>query len=194
MTEPKPLKFKKLGNFLSEKQLTEHHDVLYVGYCKKIAEIREKLKTIEKDANATYSHFRALKIAESFAWNGVLLHEAYFENLGGDGKVNGAIFGLIKRDFGSFEKWVEDFKACCMSARGWVVLVYDLNDKKLHNYICDAHNQFGIWGAIPLVVMDMYEHAYFIDYGTNKKAYIDLFMSNLDFEYSNSIIKRFKLA
>ena len=193
MPQPKPLKYKKLNGFLSDKQLAEHHGVLYAGYCKKIDEIREKLKTIEKDANAVYSHFRALKIAESFAWMGVVLHEVYFDNLGGNGKSSGAILDLIKRDFGSFEKWLEDFKACCLSSRGWVILAYDLNDNKLHSYICDAHNQFGIWSAIPLVVMDMYEHAYFIDYATNKKSYIEAFMNHINFGYANEVIKSFRL-
>ena len=69
-----------------------------------------------------------------------------------------------------------------MSARGWVILAYDLNDGRLHNYISDIHNQGIVLGTIPLIVLDMYEHAYFIDFGTDKKSYIDWFLSSINWE------------
>src|SRR3989338_2094316 len=143
--EAKPLKYKQL-NGISEKQLSEHHDVLYAGYVKKIQEIRQKLESADKEsANATSSDFRALKIEESFALNGVRLHELYFDNLGGDGKAKGDILKLIEADFGSLESWQKEFAACGMSARGWVVMTYDWEERKLRNYVCDLHNQGGIW-------------------------------------------------
>lgn len=191
--EVKPLKFRSL-NGISEKQIAEHHDVLYAGYIKKINEIREKLKAVNKDdANATFSDFRALKVEETFALNAVKLHEGYFDNLGGDGKPNGAILKMIEEDFSSFEEWEKDFKACGMSARGWIVLAFDLNDNKLHNFICDAHNLYGIWNCIPLIILDMYEHAYFIDFATAKKKYIDVFMQNIDWNFVNSLIEFYRI-
>ena len=191
--EVKPLKFKSL-NGISEKQINEHHDVLYVGYVKKINEIREKLKSVNKDeANATFSDFRALKVEETFALNGVRLHEGYFDNLGGDGNPIGKILKMIQDDFGSFEEWEKDFKACCTSARGWVILLFDLNDKRLHNIICDSHNMYGIWNCIPLLIMDMYEHAYFIDFATAKKKYIEAFMQNIDWTFVNSLTELYKI-
>ena len=187
--ESKPLKYKELKG-ISEKQLKEHHDVLYAGYVKKINEIREKLKTADRaGANATYSDIRALKLEEGFALNGVILHEAYFDSLGGDGKPKGAILDLIKEDFGSYDAWKNDLIACGISARGWVVLAYDWNDGKLHNYVCDIHNQGGIWGCSMLIVLDVYEHAYFIDYATGRKAYIEAFLNNLDFTMANKYIE-----
>ena len=192
--EVKPLKYKELKG-ISEKQLKEHHDVLYAGYVNKINEIREKLKTAEKaSANATYSDFRALKLEEGFALNGVKLHEVYFDNLGGDGKPKGPILDLINEDFGSYESWKEDLIACGMAARGWVVLVYDWDDKKLHNHVCDLHNQGGVWGASALLVLDMYEHAYFIDYGTSKKKYIEAFINNISFDRANQYIKQARMV
>lgn len=191
--EPKPLKYKQL-NGISEKQLSEHHDVLYAGYVKKIQEIRQKLEAADKEsANATSSDFRALKIEESFALNGVRLHELYFDNLGGDGKAKGDILKLIEADFGSLESWQKEFIACGMSARGWVVLSYDWEERKLRNYVCDLHNQGGIWGASPLLVLDMYEHAYFIDFATAKKKYIEAFMANVDWDEVNNRIKHHRM-
>lgn len=188
--EAKQLKYKQL-NGISEKQLSEHHDVLYAGYVKKIQEIRQKLEAADREsANATSSDFRALKIEESFALNGVRLHELYFDNLGGDGKAKGEILKLIEADFGSLESWQKEFAACGMSARGWVILTYDWEERKLRNYVCDLHNQGGIWGASPLLVLDMYEHAYFIDFATAKKKYIEAFMSNVDWDEVNDRIKR----
>ncbi len=191
----KPLKYKQL-NGLSEKQLSEHHDVLYTGYVKKVNEIRQKLQTVDKTtANATYSDLRELKAEESFALNGVKLHEGYFDNLGGKGGLPiGKISELIKRDFSSEEAWQEEFKALGVCARGWVVLAYDWDDQKLHNYTCDAHNQGGIWNCSPLLILDVYEHAYFIDYQTGRKKYIDAFMQNIDWNQVNSIISHLHIG
>lgn len=190
----KPLKYKSLQG-LSEKQLSEHHGILYAGYVKKINEIWNKLKTVDLSlANATHSDLRELKVEETFALNGVKLHEAYFDNMGGDSKPSGDIAAWIAKDFGSHEKWEAEFKALGICARGWVVLALDIEDGKLHNYVCDVHNQGGIWGSIPLLVLDVYEHAYFIDYATGRKSYIEAFMKVIDWKHVNEIIKKYKLA
>lgn len=179
--EAKKLPFDKELEGISEKTTSIHHDKLYQGYVKKWGEIQEKLTATDKSAaNATYSELRELKLEETFAANGVLLHEAYFDALGGDGHQAGEIAETIKKDFGSFETWQEEFKALGMCARGWVVLAYDFNDGKLHNYLADLHNQGGIWGTAPLLVLDVYEHAYFIDYGSDRKTYIEDFFKNLN--------------
>ncbi len=193
MGEVIPLKYKSLEG-LSERQLKEHHDVLYSGYVKKVDEIRNALNATSKDnVNTTYADFRELKLELSFALNGVKLHEAYFANMGGNSKATGDILNLIELDWGSFEEWQRNLKASAMGARGWVVTAYDLDDNRLHNFSCDAHNQGNIWNAIALVVLDVYEHAYFIDYGTDRKSYLESFMKNLDFDYVNRKIKDFDL-
>jgi len=187
----KPLTYKSLPG-ISEKQLTEHHDVLYAGYVKKINEIRQKLASVDKTtANATYSDLRELKVEETFALNGVKLHESYFEDLGGDGKAHGQALTLIERDFGSFEKWAEEFKAEGLTSRGWVVLAYDLDEKRLFNVVCDLHNQGGIWASVPILVLDVYEHAYFIDYATGRKSYIEAFMKNINWKAMNDALSRY---
>src|SRR3989344_3101384 len=118
--EIKPLKYTKLDG-ISERQLKEHHDVLYAGYVKKVGEIEEKLKTVDLvSANATYSDLRALKVDETFALNGVRLHEGYFDNMGRGGQApSGRIKKLIERDFGSYDKWLAEFKSLGLAAPGW---------------------------------------------------------------------------
>lgn len=165
---------------LSERQAAEHIK-LYEGYVKKIEEIREKIKEAEKAGNAVYSEIRELKIEEGFCINAIKLHELYFENLEKK-EIAENLKSLIEKDFESFENWKKEFSACALSARGWALLAYDFKDNKLHNYICDMHNQGGIWNTIPMLVLDMYEHAFFIDYGTDKKSYISLFFDNINWE------------
>ncbi len=182
MHEQKPLKYTQLDG-LSERQLKEHHDILYVGYVNKLNEIEEKLKTTDRSsANGTYAEFRELKKEEVFATNGIYLHEYYFDNLGSDKNQSDEAKNIIAKDFGSYEKWEEDFRACGLAARGWVVLAYNFEDKKLHNYISDTHDNGGVWSCAPLIVLDVYEHAYFLDYGTKRKDYIGKFMTNIDWK------------
>ncbi len=192
MKTPKPLKYTKLEG-LSEKQLIEHHDILYVGYVKKVDEIEEKLKSADLvSANATFSDLRALKSEETFALNGVKLHEGYFDNMfEGISAPAGTVADLIIRDFGSVEHWTAEFKALGLCARGWVVLAYDLDDKRLRNIVCDSHNQGGVWNSVALLVMDVYEHAYFIDYATVRKAYIEAFFKNIDWSYVSGLIEKY---
>lgn len=192
MRQVKPLKYTELDG-LSEKQLKEHHDVLYTGYVKKIGEIEDKLKNVDLSlANATYSELRELKMEETFALNGVKLHEGYFDNMSkGGAKPAGKILEMITRDFGSCEAWEKEFKALGLTARGWVVLCYDLDERKLKNIICDSHNQGGVWNSIALLIMDVYEHAYFIDYATGRKAYIEAFFKNIDWQFVDRLIFKF---
>ncbi len=192
--EPVPLKYKTLEG-LSEKQLAEHHDVLYAGYVKKWNEIQEKLKKAERAAaNATYSEYGEMKREETFALNGVKLHEGYFNTMvSGGSQPSGIMRQWLADDFGSFEEWLDDFKALGLAARGWVILAMDLDDGKLYNYLCDSHNQGGVWNAIALLIMDVYEHAYFLDYATARKAYIEVFCKNIDWAFADRIISKFNL-
>ncbi|MBI2021068.1 superoxide dismutase [Candidatus Giovannonibacteria bacterium] len=196
MKEIKPLKYTSLDG-LSEKQLSEHHDVLYAGYVKKSVEIEEKLKDVDlSSANATYSDLRELKLEETFALNGVKLHEGYFDNMAfgaGKNRPSGKILEMMERDFGSYENWEHEFQAMGLCARGWVVLGYDLEEKKLRNVLCDVHNQGGVWNMLSLLVMDVYEHAYFIDYATARKAYIEAFFKNIDWQFVDHRISEYSL-
>ncbi len=193
MTEIKPLKYESLEG-ISEKNLKEHHDVLYAGYVKKVDSIREDLKQASKEGvNATYSNWRELNIELTFALNGVKLHEDYFANLGGDGEPVGDIQKFIEQDWSSYDDYKADLAACGMAARGWVVTAYDLDDNRLYNFCCDAHNQGCIFNTIPLVVLDVYEHAYYMDYGTKRMDYIQAFLKNIDYDFVNARIAEYEL-
>ena len=191
MTEPKPLKYSELPG-LSARQLAEHHDVLYVGYCKKIDQIRDEIKSADlTKANATWDAFREMKLEEGFAANGVILHERYFDNLSpAPAKPSVTLSAWLAEDFGSPEKWAEEFAAVAMSARGWAVLALDLADGKLRNYLADMHNQGGVWGCVPLIVMDVYEHAYFLDYATARKKYLETVMPLVDWAPANMMAEK----
>lgn len=172
---------------VTKKQYDVHLE-LYQGYVTKINEIWQELKTdpqLDK-ANATYSKYRGLKKGETYALDGVILHELYFENLGGTNNIPaGPAMDLIKQYFGTFEKWKEDFIACGKAARGWAILAFDQRSQSLHNILCDAHDDGPIWNAYPLLIMDVYEHAYFIDYANKKADYIDHFLLNVNWDVVN---------
>lgn len=189
----KPLNYDELPG-ISKAQLTPHHDTLYAGYVKKLAEIQDKLKTAETDGvNASYHPFRELKLEETFAANGVRLHEAYFDNLTPNGnQPGGKIKEMIERDYGSVDNWLALLRVSGLASRGWVVLCYDLEDHRLRTYLADVHNQGGVWNCLTLLVLDVYEHAYFIDYQTGRKDYLDAFIKNINWQFANDRIAQFE--
>ena len=168
----------------------EAHHRLYQGYVGKRNEILAKLETVDRSgANQVYSELRALKIDLSFAIGGIKNHEIYFAHLGGEGgDPNGAIDDLIRRDFGSVAAWRDDLKATGMAGRGWAWTVYDWDEQRLFNHIGDAQNTYAVWNAAPLVALDVYEHAYFLDFQTDRGSYIDAFFANLDWSVVNGWI------
>ena len=168
---------------ISEKTMTEHYK-LYQGYVNKYNEIMTKLESVDlKSANQVYSDLRSLKTDLSFAIGGVKNHEIYFEHLGGQGGgPKGQLKQAMERDFGSLEKWAENLKATGLSARGWVWLAYDHDWKHLFNYLGDAQNTFPIWNSTPVLALDTYEHAYWLDFGAARAGYIDAFFKNLDWD------------
>ncbi len=171
---------------ISQKTVEIHHGKLYAGYVNKSNEIKEKLGPIAKsgkaEGNQIYSELRGLKNAESFANNGVYLHENYFAILGGDGKPKGELADKLVERYGSYDNFVNYFSACGMSARGWSILAWDLHEKEVRIFTCDAQNHGGIWGAIPIIAMDVYEHSYFIDTGSDRATYIKIFFDNLNWD------------
>ena len=173
----------------------EAHYKLYEGYIKKRNEILEKLADVDTaSANQVYSDIRALKVDLTFAVGGIKNHEIYFEHLGGGGgDPDGMIGDLIERDFGSFQDWRTDLKATGMAGRGWAWTAYDWDEGHLFNYVGDAQNTFPIWNATPLVALDVYEHAYFLDYQTDRASYIDAFFDNLDWSTVNDWVSKYQI-
>lgn len=166
---------------ISAKTTEIHHDKLYAGYVNKRNEIEEALKIADRSkAAATYSPYRSLKLEETFNADGQILHELYFDTLGGDGKPVGSFVQKVTEDFGSWDAFIEDATACAMAARGWMITAWDPTDGKVHTFLADAHNHGGVWGTVPLWTIDCYEHAYFIDYGADRKAYIQSLLTNVN--------------
>ena len=173
----------------------ESHYKLYEGYVNKRNEILQRLDGVDTEtANQVYSEIRALKLDLTFAIGGIKNHEIYFEHLGGGGgDPEGLIGDLIERDFGSFQNWRTDLKATGMAGRGWAWTAYDWDEGRLFNYVGDAQNTYPIWNATPLVALDVYEHAYFLDYRTDRASYIEAFFDNLDWSTINDWVSKYQI-
>ncbi len=199
--EIKPLPFDKELDGISKKTNEIHHDKLYKGYVDKANEVSGELGKLREEiiggtipgGNTTYSKLRALKLGESFAVNGIYLHEWFFGALGGDGDYIKApkLSAAISEKWGSVENFMKYFGECAMAARGWAVLAWDLYESKLKQYNGDTHDH-AVWGCIPIIVLDVYEHAYFIDHGSDRKAYIQSFWKNLNWKDLEEVYKKTK--
>lgn len=219
-------KFDLSGIGLSEKQINEHIK-LYEGYIKKSDEIREKFSKVNwEDANTTQSEVRSLILGETFANNGVMLHEAYFENLrnndisdgfrtessdsarnsfefrhaqkssdfrhlGKESEPEGKIKELILEKFKNIEEFKKRLTAFGLSSRGWVVLAWDLENNRLRLFGTDQHD-IAVWNCVLLIVLDVYEHAYFIDFETNKKSYIGWFLTHINWKVVEERVGKIK--
>jgi Fe-Mn family superoxide dismutase len=174
------------------RETVEAHYKLYEGYVNKRNEILRELDGVDLGAaNQVYSQIRVLKVELTFAIGGIKNHEIYFEHLGGNGGAPEGLIGrLIERDFGSVEDWARDLKATGMAGRGWAWTAYDWDEGRLFNYAGDAQNTFPIWNAAPLVALDVYEHAYWLDFQTDRASYIDAFFANLDWDVVNDWANR----
>lgn len=167
---------------LSASQI-DQHKTLYAGYVKKRNQIAQDLQTIQRTDvnNRTYSPFRSLKVAETYAHNGSVLHELYFENLGKQNEPIGQnMQQLIKNNFGSLQAFKKDFLDCGGCARGWVVTCYCIDDGSIKNFVLEEHNTHVPMLVIPLLVLDVYEHAYMIDFGIKRDPYLEVFWNNID--------------
>lgn len=177
---------------LSSNQI-EQHLKLYKGYVGKINEIESKLKDVDVSvANATYAPLRELLVEQSYALNGVVYHELYFSNLGGNGgEPQAAVRSAIEESWGTVGKFMDYIKAAGKCMRGWVIVGYNTRGGHLHCYGLDMHNMFVPANVIPILVLDVYEHAYMIDYGIDRGKYLDAFVANLDWDV---VAKRFATA
>lgn len=163
----------------------EAHVRLYEGYIKKINEIDSKLNNNpnREEANSTYSLYRGLKRGETFSIDGVILHELYFSNIGGNAKMpSNRVVQHLNYYFKNMEGWAKDFIATAKSSRGWTILCYDPRSKILRNISLDAHDVGNITHSYPILVLDMYEHAYFLQYADDKEEYIFQFMKNINWD------------
>ena len=174
-----------LKDVVSSETSDWHYNTHHKGYVTFLNKIEQGLDGADTGAaNGNWSDFGELK--RRFTWNhsGALLHDVYWKVMGGDGDVNkGAdVKVAIEKNFGSVENWQADFKASAFSAKlsGWGVLVYDvLYSQRLLNVLVDEHQYGAIWGGIPLISCDVFEHAYYHKDGPGRAKYIDNFLNNL---------------
>ena len=168
-------------NGLSERLIVSHYENNYGGAVRSANAIHRDLGALDP-ATAPGHLIRALKREELAAVGSIALHEFYFDNLGGDGKITPAMSAALEAQFGSVDAWRTEFVVSAQALRGgsgWVLLVHSRRDGRLHNHVAFDHTQAMV-DSSPLLVLDMYEHAYHIDFGANANAYIDAFMRNVD--------------
>ena len=167
----------------------EEHLKLWQGYANKTNEIRKALAEMEMDpakANQIYSQVRALKGNYAFALGGYKNHNVYFETLGGSGgPATGDIATLINEAYGSFDKWVADWKSTGVGGRGWAHLAYDHEEQRVFNYLGDSQDTFPQWGNTLVLAMDVYEHAYYLDFQTARAKYIEAYLQVIDWDAVN---------
>ncbi|MBS1719330.1 MAG: superoxide dismutase [Armatimonadetes bacterium] len=170
----------------------EEHLKLWQGYANKTNEIRKALAELDTDpakANQIYSPMRALKVNYAFAYGGYVNHNVYFQTLGGKGgPATGEAARLINAAYGSFEHWAADWKATGIAGRGWVYLGYDSELDEVRTFIGDAQDTFPTWNNHLVLAMDVYEHAYYLDFQTARAKYIDAYMQVIDWDAVNARI------
>lgn len=169
------------------------HLTLWKGYANKTNELRKLIEEADLDptkANQIYSNVRALKVNYAFAYGGYRNHEVYFNTIGGKGgPATGAVAQLIDASFGNFDHWKHDWTATGIAGRGWAYLGYDLTEKRLFNYIGDSQDTFPAWGNVLALAMDVYEHAYFLDFQTARAKYIDAYLKVIDWDAVNERLR-----
>lgn len=183
--EPRPLPFDpaKLKG-LSEKLLRSHWENNYGGSVKALNAVEQRLDAMLADEALPAFVYGDLKREELVRTGSVVLHEYYFGNLGGDGRASGTALDVIKRAFGSYQRWELEFRrtaGALAGGSGWVVLALNLHTGEAHNYWAADHAHTAVLGA-PLLVLDMYEHSYQMDFGAAAARYVSAFMDNVQWD------------
>jgi Fe-Mn family superoxide dismutase len=194
--QPQPLPFDpKAVPGLSEKLLTSHHDNNYVGAVKRLGAIKAEFGKLDP-ATAPVFAINGLKREELIAWNSMVLHEVYFQSFVPSVAPSAGLAQAVERDFGSHDKWAAEFSGMGKAlggGSGWVMLAYSRRDGRLVNTWAADHTMTLADGA-PLLVLDMYEHAYHMDYGAKAAAYVDAFMKVASWRHANDAFRRASAA
>lgn len=165
--------------------LLKNHFTLYQGYVTNTNKVIDLLNQLQKENKTNTPEYAELKRRFGWEFNGMRLHELYFDNIGKSEALSpdSKLMKKIIQGFGSFENWEKDFKATAtMRGIGWVVLYYDLIGDKLFNVWINEHDVSHLAGCKPILIMDVFEHAYMIDYGLKKADYIEAFFMNIDWK------------
>lgn len=189
---PRPLPFDvKAIPGLSDKLLTSHHDNNYVGAVKRLGSITAQVAALDL-ATAPGFQLNGLKREELIAWNSMILHELYFAGLGAANRPGAALAAAIERDFGGEARWRSEFIAMGKAlggGSGWVLLTWSPRDRRLVNQWAADHTM-ALAGATPILALDMYEHAYAMDYGANAAGYVNAFMGAVNWSNADTLFAR----
>lgn len=172
--------------------LLKNHFTLYQGYVTNTNKVLDTLGQMLKEGKTGTPEFAELKRRLGWEFNGMRLHEYYFENLRGKTQLdkNVRLVNKITEDFGSYEAWEKDFKATgAMRGIGWVVLYQDITNGRLINFWINEHDVSHPAGCNPVLIMDVFEHAFMLDYGLKRADYIEAFFKNIDW---NAVEARLK--
>jgi Fe-Mn family superoxide dismutase len=179
---------------LSERLIVSHHENNYGGAVRNLNRTEQELASVTKDTPPLV--VAALKERELTFANSATLHELYFANLGGDGRPAGAIEKAVTRAYGSFGRWEELFRLTGLGlagGSGWAILAYDFQRNDVRTFWSGNHTQACAFGQ-PLLVLDMYEHSYALDYGAAAAKYVDAFFQNVNWEEVDSRLERAEKA
>jgi len=163
--------------------MLKNHFTLYQGYVTNTNKVSDLLSQMLKDGKTATPEFAELKRRFGWEFNGMRLHELYFDGLKGSGGLdrNGALAKKMEKEFGGIDAWEKDFKACgTMRGIGWVVLYFDTTADRLFNSWINEHDVAHLAGCVPLLILDVFEHAYFTDYQLKRADYIESFFSNIN--------------
>lgn len=179
---PKALRHTEIPGFLSAAQIAPHHTAHYGGALTAFKAVEAQYEeALTSGVPIDAVRFERLRQLQSSRGNSVILHELYFDGLDRTAPAPGAdLQAALTRRFGSVERWAADFVQSARSAAGWAMLVHHPINGRLYNVISDEHAQGPLWMAAPLVVIDTYEHAYYIDYQNRKAEYVDRFVQHID--------------
>ena len=180
--------------YLTDKN-KDNHKKLYAQYIKDFNDISSKLDTVDRSSvNSNNSNFRQLKIDETYNMNAAYLHELYFANisdLNSEITMDSLSYMRIQRDFGTFDDWQYDFLACCAASRcGWAVTYLNTYTQKYMNCVIDLHAQNVPTGFYPVIVMDVWQHAYYRDYLKDVNLYSKAMMKQLNWQVIEKRIKK----
>ncbi len=172
--------------------LLNNHFTLYQGYVTNTNKLLDSLAAMLKDGKTATPEYAEMKRRFGWEFDGMRLHEYYFDNLGGKTRLakTGVLGKMIEASFGSYEAWEQDFKATgAMRGIGWAVLYYDVPACRLFNAWINEHDVGHLAGGQPILIMDVFEHAYMIDYGLKRADYIAAFFKNIDWRVAEGRIK-----
>lgn len=185
--KPKPLPYEEIPGFLSKAQLSPHHTAHYGGALKALLGDEQQISKLLQGTEplASPAHTFLVKDRVNRA-NSVVLHELYFDNMAVQAVApKEDIRGVLSKRFGSLERWAEDFRAASLSANGWGILARDGVNGQLYNVASDLHEVGVLWFGQPLVVCDVYEHAFYVDYQNRKADYVAKFLQHINWDEVN---------